>query len=306
MIYKLDCDRCMQIHEIDIDFDALTPEQRRGQVPVLDNFVCPNMALMYRVTSFALDTRVQGLKSHSNEPWALQMRESLIQEWGAKEGNEKIKRFIELDIYLLGLPDEYYELLVQIVSAYCCGQYYPAMTAAGVLGERILNRLILKIRKHFSGSPLYKKVWSKKSFDNWDVPIEVLREWDVITDDVAQRFEELKILRNDSVHYNEGYDFAANSRNAVNLIGDIVTALFNYTNRKDLFWVFDVPGEIWLKTSAQENPFVKEFVLNHCVLATAYDEPFANPPTKGKSVPLKPIADEEFLKRRRQFRGKDG
>jgi hypothetical protein len=296
----------MQVHEIDIDLDALTPEQWRGQVPVLDNFVCPNMALMYRVTSFVLDTRVQGLKSHPNEPWALQMRESLIQEWGTNGGNEKIDRFIDLDIGLLGLPDEYYKLLIQIISAYCCGQYYPAMTSACALGERILNRLILKTRNHFNGHALYKKVWKKESFDNWDVPLEVLKEWDVISNDVAQIFQKLKILRNDSIHYSEGYDFAVNCRNAVILIGDIVTALFNYTNRKDLFWVFDVPGEIWLKTSVQDNPFVKEFVLNHCIHATAYDEPFANPPRKGKNVPLKPITDEEFLKRRRKFQEKDG
>lgn len=296
----------MQVHEIEIDLDALTPAQRRGEMPVLDNYICPNMALMYRVVSFALDTRSQGLKDNPEAPWALQIKNSLTQEWGVHQGDEKVARFADLNISLMGLPDEYYELLTQIISAYCCGQYYPAMTAAGALGERILNRLILKTRRHFTGHRIYKKIWNKESFDNWDIPIKALREWSVISDEVAEKFDKLKVFRNDAIHYKEGYDFAQKSKSAVMLLGQVVTLLFNYINRKDLFWVFVVPGEIWLRTGKENDPFVKEFVLSHCVRVTAYCEPFANPPKKGKNVPLKPITDEEFLEKRRQFKGENG
>ena len=302
MVHELRCDRCMQVHQVEVELDALTPEQRRGEVPVLDNYVCPRMALMYRVVSFALDTRSQALKGHPGSPWALQMKESLIEDWGARDSEEKIARFIDLGISLLGLPEEYYYLLNQIISAHCCGHFYPAMTAAGSLGERILNRLILRTRGHFKGHRTYKRVWNKDSFDNWDVPIDALREWGVITDEVAGHFGALKEYRNDSIHYNEGYDFAGNSQKAVSLLGDIVCAVFGYTHRKDLFWIFDVPGEIWLRTSVEDDPFVKEFILDHCVQATAYCEPLAAPPVKGTNVPLKPISDEEFLRKRRRHK----
>jgi hypothetical protein len=108
---------------------------------------------------------------------------------------------------LLGVPDEYFGLLRQITATYACGHFFPAQTAAGALGERVLNRLIIRVRRHFESTPEYKKIYQKASFDNWDQPVEILQRWGVIPDAVADAFRRLKPLRNDAIHYRDGYDF---------------------------------------------------------------------------------------------------
>ncbi|MGD0885233.1 MAG: hypothetical protein ABSA46_10265 [Thermodesulfovibrionales bacterium] len=291
----LNCHRCGRQHHIEIDFSKLSKDQLEGREPVL-NFICPDASYMYRVMGFALDTTVnifkqEGLISQQNI-----IENRLKAEWGELDFAAKLKRFILIDLSFVGIPDEYYNLLRPVVASYCCGYFYPAMTSAGALGERILNRLIIKLRGHFKSSRHYKKIWNKKSFDHWDTPISILNEWGIISVEVKSAFFRLQKYRNESIHYNDGYDFESNSHDAVKALADIINDQFNYMNRKDLFWVFDMPGEIWLRSAVVNDPFVKEFVLPHCLQLTPYDEPTATPPIKGKNVPLKPLSDEDFIK----------
>ena len=44
----------------------------------------------------------------------------------------------------------------------------------------------------------------------------------------------------------------------------VIAEIFGVINRRDIFLVFDVPGEVWMRSSAEATPFVKEFVLQHC------------------------------------------
>jgi hypothetical protein len=292
-----DCSRCSKRHEVEIDHDKLTKEQLQGDEPILDKLLCPNLAVMYRVTSVSFDLIANSLK----EGCLLQefTTEELKKELGEFNFASKLDRFKKLELVLLGIPDEYYDLLRPIVFSYYCGYFYPAMTGAGALGERILNRLIIKTRKYFKSSLHYKKVYSKKSFDQWDIPIEVLKDWAIISNDVGTAFSKLKQYRNDSIHYKEGYDFESNAYNAIKALTDIIDMQFNFISRKDLFWVFDVPGEIWLKNEVINNPFVKEFVIPSCTLLTPLDEPFSDPPVMAPaaSIPLN-LTDEEFIKLR--------
>jgi hypothetical protein len=294
----VNCDRCGKQHKVKVDFSELSKDQLNGRKPVLDNFTCPNLALMYRVTSFVLDTRVNSLK-HDLPPEQLEREvQHYKAEWGEFDFNSKLERFKKLDLAFIGIPEEYYDLLMSVVSSYCCGYFYPAMTGAGSLGERILNRLIIKTREHFKSSRHYKKVWNKQSFEQWDFPVNVLTEWSIISDEVAKSFLELKTYRNDSIHYNDGYNFEKNSFSAIKAVANIVNGQFNYINRKDLFCVFNIPGEIWLKSAVKSDPFVIEFVLPHCAQLTPYCEPTANPPIRGDLIVLDPFSDEEFIKLR--------
>ena len=297
-VQTLDCDRCGQQHKIEIDYSKLSKAQVEGREPVLTNFICPNIALMYRVVSFVLDTRVSILKQSMLSGQHQMIADSLKEEWGGSDFDLKLKRFIDLDLAFIGIPEEYYKHLWPVVSAYCCGYFYPAMTSAGALGERILNRLIIKTRLYYKSSAHYKKIYNKESFDQWDLPIQILTEWRVISDKVADKFNILKKHRNDSTHYNDGYDFELNSHEAVKALAAIINLQFNYIQRKDLFWVFDVPGEIWLRSSKTNDPFVIEFILPNCIQLTPYCEPMATPPIKGVNTPLKPLSDEQFIESR--------
>lgn len=302
MKHTLHCDRCGQYHEVEIDLSKLTKDQLKGREPALD-FMCPDVVLMYRALSFNLDTRVTIFKSTTLKEEQNRLSDQLKDEWGAFDFENKLRRYIDLDLAFLGIPEEYYDLLWPVISAYCCGLFYPAMTSAGSLGERILNRLILKTRTHFKSSKHYKKIWNKDSFEQWDSILKILKDWQIISDTVEDLFLELKNYRNDSIHYNDGYDFDTNSHKAVKALAKIIDLQFNYTQRKDLFWVFDVPGEIWLRSKMVNDPFVKEFIIPHCALLSPFCEPLANPPIKGTNTPLKPLSDEEFIEIRKS-RGK--
>ncbi len=298
-IQKLNCDRCGKVHEIEIDFDSLTEGQKKGIEPVLNSFICPNIYLMYKVLNFSFDARVNNLREHIPDKHKETLLNDFKSQWGERDFNIKIERYIKLDLAYIGISEEYYDLLQPVISSYCCGYFYPAMTSAGALGERILNRLILNLRDYYKSSKHYKKIYRKDSFDQWEYPIEVLKDWDVITEDVANLFLKLKQYRNDSIHYNEGYNFEKNSHDAIKTLANIIDLQFNYIKRRDLFWSFDVPGEILLRTEKVNVPFVKEFVLPHCALIGPYCEPTATPPVKTKEYPLKPFSDKEFIELRR-------
>jgi len=296
-LVTVNCERCGHQHHIKVNFSKLSKEQRAGREPIL-NFVCPDVALMFRVMDFAFDATVNIFKQESYESQKKETEKHLRNEWGESDFEAKLQRLIRLDLAYIGIADEYYNLLRSVVDSYCCGYFYPAMTSAGALGERILNRLIIKLRDHFKSSKHYKKIWNKKSFDQWDLPISILCEWDIISDEVRNAFHRLQKYRNESIHYNEEYDFESNSHDAVKALADIIHGQFNYMNRKELFWVFDMPGEIWVRSAVVNAPFVKEFVLPHCLQLTPFDEPTATPPIIGKNVPRKPLSDEEFIKLR--------
>lgn len=302
--HTLNCERCGKQHKIDINFSNLSKGQLEGREPVLNNFICPNIALMYRVMNFALDTRGSIFKQKNLKKEQQKISDYFKAEWGELDFDAKLERFKKLDLSFIGIPEEYYNLLTLVVSSYCCGYYYPAMTSVGALGERILNRLIIKTREYFKSSKHYKKVWNKQSFEQWDFPITVLKEWEIISDNVAGMFLKLKKYRNDSIHYNDGYNFELNSHDAIKTLAEIIDCQFNYIKRKDLFWVFNVPGEIWVRSEVTDDPFVKEFVLPHCLQLTPFCEPTAKPPIKGKNVPLKPLSDEEFIKIRNSIEKK--
>lgn len=293
----LNCDRCGQEHEIEIDFDVLTKEQKDGKQPVVNNFICPDIARMYKVVNFNLDLRVNSIKNDIlNQKSKDSALSSLKYEYGELNFEDKLKRFLDLNFAFIGLPEEYYNLLLPIISAYYCGYFYPAMTGAGSLGERILNRLMFKTLHHFKASLYYRKFYNKNSSDNWELLVEALKDWKVISDTVGNLFLDLKTYRNDSIHYNEGYDFEKNTKEAILILIRIINNQFNYIERKDLFWVFDSPGEIFLRSNTISNPFVIEFIIPHCVWISPLDEPTSNPPFKAKDVPLKPLSDEEFIK----------
>jgi hypothetical protein len=301
-IQKLNCNRCGNQHEVEIDFAKLTKGQKTGAEPVLNNFRCPDIAEMYRVLSFSLDTRVTIFNHKALDKQQADLISSFKKEWGELNFDAKLERYKKLNLSLIGIPGEYYDLLWGVISSYCCGLFYPAMTSCGALGERILNQLILKTRGYYKSSEHYKKIYRKQSFDQWDKVIVILKDWKVISNDIAELFTKLKVYRNDSIHYNDGYDFEKNSHDALMYLAQIIDKLFNYTSRKDLFWVFDISGEIWVRNNVVNDPFVKEFVLPHCLHLTPFCEPTSTPPIKGMNAPTKPLSDKEFIRIRKEKR----
>jgi hypothetical protein len=267
--FTLQCERCNESHTVQLDPSTFTHEQRNRKAPVL-TFECPNVAFMYRVLGFALDTRVHFVRSPEASESKNQIIDSLKREWGEQDFESKLTRYTDLGFSLMGIPEEYYELLWQVISTYCCGRFYPTMTSAGALGERIINRLILKTRDYHKASKHYKKLYAKNSVLDWDFAADVLLEWKVISPEVRDALFRLKKFRNDSIHYNSPYDFSANAKLAIGELAFVIEKQFSYFERKDILWVFDIPGEIWIKSASEQDPFVREFILPHCLRLTPY------------------------------------
>lgn len=297
--YSYTCDICKETHSIPISL-----AQKEGKEPIY--LVCPNVDRRYRLMGFYVDSRRSFFLDNAENSEFLEkeksaLKENLIKELGENNFDEKLKLWLGIEYPPLGLIDEYPQKIQEIINAYCSGYFYTASTATGCLGERVLNRLVLKTRKHFSHTKQYKSIHDKKSFDDWSKMIDILQEWSIISEPTAKKFTELMPYRHQAIHYNEDYDFENNARTAVNLLIKGITEIFGVINRTDLFWVFNVPGEVWVKSEKETDPFVKEFVLPHCYRAHAIHEiDFANNRIIEKSPKLGKLSDEEFISLRKQ------
>ncbi|MNP29412.1 hypothetical protein D3C76_1224370 [compost metagenome] len=140
------------------------------------------------------------------------------------------------------------------------------MTAACSLGERILNHLLLELRDDYKATPQYKEVYSKKSFDNWDKVIGILDSWDVLLPEVVKNFNELKDLRNYSIHFNPETDTLDKhlAFKAINLLSDIISKQFGFGDQT--WFIPSIPGAFYLKKEVEEWPFVKKIIIPNCAL----------------------------------------
>jgi len=219
----------------------------------------------YRFVRFFVDTqrnifRIPGLPDKKREQEKKEMYHIIAFQYGDKDVVQKFERWLELAPPALCVPVEYHELLREVEGAYIRGDFYPALTGACCLGERILNHLVMGLRKYHKAIPRYRKVVSKESIQNWDKAISILRDWKVIDDSVAKKFHKLLKLRTPAVHFGEVKDRSSRARSAVRLIYSVTKSLFGQSIPQ-FFWV---SGEGYVKRCYESDPFTKEFLLPHC------------------------------------------
>jgi hypothetical protein len=145
------------------------------------------------------------------------------------------------------------------------GGYYPALTASCALGERILNHLILIPREDFKGTPEYKRVYNKDSFDNWDIAIDTLAAWDVLLPVVVVEFRKLRDRRNDAIHFRPEVDEndRALALAAISNLNSILGNQFSAFGPQPWF-ITDIPGEIYIKKDWESRPFIRKIYLPNC------------------------------------------
>lgn len=144
-----------------------------------------NTMRRYRVSVFDFDSRVIHLTTEIREEWPEDVKAahrhsrasietSLARDFGETASDLKLRNFTDLGNKPFSIVAFHNRFFEQIRIAFTVGAYYPALTAACALGERILNHLILLLREDYRGTPHYKKVHRKDSFDDWELPIETL------------------------------------------------------------------------------------------------------------------------------------
>ena len=90
------------------------------------------------------------------------------------DGDQKIAKFIDLGPKTVSVVAFHNVFSQQLRDAFIIGAFYPALTAACALGERILNHLVIALRHYYTHTPEYKRIFRKKSIDNWETAVGIL------------------------------------------------------------------------------------------------------------------------------------
>ncbi len=193
----------------------------------------------YRVLKIAFDFRANMFKFEIGSNWApevkqlheqnrAQIRRGLIAEFGEIDAERKFQDFLAIGAEPCSVIAFHKRFLAQARNAFVLGSYYPALTGACALGERILNHLILNLRDRFRSTPDYKHVYRKDSFDNWTNVIRILSEWQVLRGETSDAFVKLEQLRNESLHFNEETEkeVRAQALSALMLLSSIIDLQF--------------------------------------------------------------------------------
>jgi hypothetical protein len=232
----------------------------------------------YRVLSYDFDTRAKILAIDIKPNWEenvkkqwennkRQIREGLLFAYGVEDFEQKVQNFIDIGAMPFSVIAFHNVFFRQSRDAFVIGSYYPALTSACALGERILNQLILHLRDYFKSSPEYKKVYRKDSFDDWDLAIDILEEWRILLSRTSQLFRELKAIRNASLHFNPETDTNTRqmAKEAIKKLSDIIQEQFAGFGKQPWF----IPcrkGTAFIRKDWENNPFVKEIILPNCYL----------------------------------------
>lgn len=195
------------------------------------------------------------------------VKRGLLLEFGEYYKEEKLQNFCDIGSMPMSVLAFHNNFLRHCRNAFIVGAYYPALTGACALGERILNHLLLLLRNEFKNTPQYKEVYKKHSFDNWTRSIEILYSWGVLLEDVASTYKELSELRNRSIHFNHETDTndRALALEAIQLLQKIIGEQFAAFGAQPWF-IGTIPGEAYIKKEWESDPFIKGVFLPNCQL----------------------------------------
>jgi hypothetical protein len=273
----------------------------------------------YRVFGSDFDTRAHSLAQDIPAQWEEQVkrlhednreriRQGVIAEYGEADAERKLQDFMDLGVKHLSILAFHNLFFSQARAAFVIGAYYPALTGACALGERILNHLVLMLRDDHKGTPQYKKVDNKDSFDDWNLPIETLEAWEVLLPDVVLEFRKLRDGRNRALHFRPDVDSNARplALEALNRLGKIIAIQFSGFGPHPWF-ITGVPGEVYIKKDWETKPFVRRVYLRNAALVGPRHKvvsvltPWAV--SDVEAYEQRDVADDEFCAMRRTALG---
>ena len=197
---------------------------------------------------------------------------ALEKEFGSYNFEAKVTRFKEIGVSPFSMVSFHNRFFAEIRQAFIVGYFYPALTGASALGERMLNHMLLILRDEFSHTPEYKRVYRKKSFDDWSFAINTLKAWGILDDTLETKFNELKKLRNKSIHFNhETYSSArSDSLEAIKILSEIISLRFGFFRKEHSWAIEGIKGAQFIKKEFEADPFIKNFYIPRCPLVGPY------------------------------------
>ena len=233
-----------------------------------------------------------------------QILKGLGSRYGEWQFESKIQNLIDLGPKPMSVAGFHNRFLEEVRVAFVVGAYYPAVTAACALGERMLNHLVRRLRQFYRGTPAYGKVAKKDSFDNWRIPLNALAEWRVLVPGVLEMFSRLEAMRHNAIHFREELDVDPRpaALDAIHQLQEIIVRQFGVTSGQP--WLFyDVPGEFYVRKRAEVQPFVRLIYLPDAFLVgpehrLEYDGQWFRPIDHGR-YRRQQITDREWVGLRR-------
>tara|TARA_R110002049_G_scaffold308226_2_gene511407 strand:- start:2087 stop:2926 length:840 start_codon:yes stop_codon:yes gene_type:complete len=228
---------------------------------------------------------------------------NLTNYYGPRNINTRLQNLRDIGSIEFSIMVYHNQLLEQIRDSFIYENYYPALTAACTLGERILNHLILDLKEGHIDSKEYNEVADQKSFSNWKLMINTLDAWDILLPEVVSEFKTLMKIRHKSIHFNQKLtsDLRKYSLDAIMTIQKILFKQFSGFGNQPWF-ITAIPGEIYLRKEWESKPFVKTYYIPNCILVSPYHRLEGSLPFKivDKKIPENQIlSDEEFIELRK-------
>ncbi len=216
--------------------------------------------------SLLLNAETLGLDANARRQEEANLRESVRHEYGDRDLERKLADFIAIGVEPLSLIFYHNMLFRQARQAFVAGCYFPALTGACTLGERILNHLVLDLRDDFKATTEYKRVSRQESFNNWDTMIDVLAAWDVLLPSVVTSFRKLKDQRNRSIHFRPETAHLARSLalDSLGVLANIIDSQFGAFYPKP-WYIDDTPGETFVREESEADPFVRKVLLPYAL-----------------------------------------
>lgn len=213
----------------------------------------------YRLTGFSYDSRPNDLSE--------QTKQDYINEFGIMNFDFKLQNIIDIGNMPMSVFAFHNIFFDDCRNAFIIGSYYPALTGACALGERILNHLIILLKEDYKDKEEYKKVYRKDSIDDWNLMITALYSWGVLLDDVKNDFLKLLEIRNKSIHFRPEVDTndRAFALEVLILLQKIVGNQFSAIGKQPWF-IRPIKGEVYIKKEWEDNPFIKKVYLPNSIL----------------------------------------
>jgi len=224
------------------------------------------------------DARPSLLAQEINPAWEEQVKDlhrtnqklliaNLCVELGSVAFGRKLDDYIALGNAPFSIISYHNVFLCQARYAFVQGHYYPALTAACALGERVLNHLILDLRDAFSMSREYKKLARQSSIVSWQRAINALIAWKILLPVAAKAFRKLETLRHRSLHFNPSTygNLREDALAALKCLGSAIGEQFSAFGLQPWF----IPGTLgacFVKAEYEAHPFIRAYFLKNCPL----------------------------------------
>jgi len=234
----------------------------------LKRHIVPPSVIDFDTRVFTLEEAKEGWEPtvrRSHEENRDSLLQSLRIEFGAENFENKIQNFRALGAAPMSIISYHNVFLQQARRAFILELYYPSLTAACALGERILNHLMLDLRSEFQHTEDYQRIKNEGQFRNWDHCINILKRWDVLTPSAEREFRKLWSLRNRSLHFAiaTALNVRTDALSALTHLREIIRSQFSGFGVAPWF-IVGTKGACFIARSYERSPFIRKYYLPAC------------------------------------------